>query len=197
MLYPQTKRKILFCDIETTGVNAHQHGIHQLAGKIEIDGEVAETFDIRMAPHPLAVINPEALKKSKVTYKEIMAYQSMDIAYRQFYDIVTRFVNTMDFTDRMFIAGYNSQTMEKLFIENWLAQLGSKMWKTCFHNITLDISCFAAVDLLMKGSLPNTLVMDVVAAEYGIIVDREKQHEASYDNEIAIKIFKAIYDGKM
>ena len=41
---------ILWVDVETTGLDRHRHGIIQIAGMVEVDGEVVETFDLRMNP---------------------------------------------------------------------------------------------------------------------------------------------------
>lgn len=42
--------KLLFFDLETTGVKFWRNGIHQIGGIVDIDGQEAERFDIRLAP---------------------------------------------------------------------------------------------------------------------------------------------------
>ena len=44
--------KLLFFDLETTGVKFWRNGIHQIGGIVDIDGQEAERFDIRLAPNP-------------------------------------------------------------------------------------------------------------------------------------------------
>lgn len=53
--------KLLFFDLETTGVKFWRNGIHQIGGIVDIDGHEAERFDIRLAPNPAATIEQEAL----------------------------------------------------------------------------------------------------------------------------------------
>lgn len=53
--------KLLFFDLETTGVKFWRNGIHQIGGIVDIDGQEAERFDIRLAPNPAATIEQEAL----------------------------------------------------------------------------------------------------------------------------------------
>lgn len=53
--------KLLFFDLETTGVKFRRNGIHQIGGIVDIDGQEAERFDIRLAPNPAATIEQEAL----------------------------------------------------------------------------------------------------------------------------------------
>lgn len=53
--------KLLFFDLETTGVKFWRNGIHQIGGIVDIDGQETERFDIRLAPNPAATIEQEAL----------------------------------------------------------------------------------------------------------------------------------------
>lgn len=59
--------KLFFYDLETTGVNPGKNGIHQISGMIVINGEVKETFDIKVQPNPKAVIEKQALDVAGVT----------------------------------------------------------------------------------------------------------------------------------
>ena len=65
--------KAFYFDLETTGTLYWKHGIHQISGAIEIDDEIKERFDFRVAPHPKAVIDPEALVVGGVTQEQIEA----------------------------------------------------------------------------------------------------------------------------
>lgn len=59
--------KLLFFDLETTGVKFWGNGIHQIGGIVDIDGQETERFDIRLAPNPAATIEQEALDVAGVT----------------------------------------------------------------------------------------------------------------------------------
>ena len=48
--------KLVFFDLETTGVNPGKNGIHQISGTVEIDGVEQEKFDFHVQPNPKAVI---------------------------------------------------------------------------------------------------------------------------------------------
>lgn len=85
--------KILFFDLETTGVKYWKNGIHQVGGIVDIDGEERERFDIRVRPNPQAIVEPEALEVAGVTMDEIMAYQPMEEGYRQLVGILSRCVS--------------------------------------------------------------------------------------------------------
>lgn len=70
--------KLFFYDLETTGTMVNRHGIHQISGKIIIDGEVKESFDFHVAPNPKAQIEPDALAVGNVTEDQIKAYPPMN-----------------------------------------------------------------------------------------------------------------------
>lgn len=75
--------KLLFFDLETTGVKFWRNGIHQIGGIVDIDGQETERFDIRLAPTPAATIEQEALDVAGVTLEQVQSYQPMEEGYRQ------------------------------------------------------------------------------------------------------------------
>lgn len=70
--------KLLFFDLETTGVKFWRNGIHQIGGIVDIDGQEAERFDIRLAPNPAATIEQEALDVAGVTLEQVQSYQPQE-----------------------------------------------------------------------------------------------------------------------
>lgn len=71
--------KLVFFDLETTGVNPGKNGIHQISGQIVIDGVVKESFDFHVQPNPKAIIEDEALKVAGVTREQVMAYPWIEV----------------------------------------------------------------------------------------------------------------------
>lgn len=100
--------KVVFFDLETTGTLVNKHGIHQLSGEIIIDGEVKETFDFRVQPNPQALIEQEALDVAGVTKEQILAYTPMGTVYKQFVDMLSKYVDRYNKQDKFFLAGYNN-----------------------------------------------------------------------------------------
>jgi DNA polymerase-3 subunit epsilon len=76
--------KMLFFDLETTGTNPAKHSIHQISGKIIINGKVEDEFDIHMQPNPLAQIEDEALAVAGVTREQIATYVPFSAGYNMF-----------------------------------------------------------------------------------------------------------------
>lgn len=87
--------KLLFFDLETTGVKFWRNGIHQIGGIVDIDGQEAERFDIRLAPNPAATIEQEALDVAGVTLEQVQSYQPMEEGYRQLVGILSKYVKAI------------------------------------------------------------------------------------------------------
>ena len=88
--------KILIYDVETTGLDSQKSAIHQLSGKVVIDGEVKETFNFKLCPHGGADITDEALKVSGVTREQIAGYPNYRTVFEQFKMMLEKYVSKYD-----------------------------------------------------------------------------------------------------
>lgn len=120
--------KVLFFDLETTGTLVNKHGIHQLSGMIVVDGEVKEKFDFKVQPNPKAEILQEALDVAGVTKEQIMAYPPMGEIYKQFVDLLAKYVDRYNKKDKFFLAGYNIASFDNSFLRAWLRKHSVSMW---------------------------------------------------------------------
>lgn len=111
--------KVLFFDLETTGTLVNRHGIHQISGMVVIDGEVRESFNFHVQPNPKADITQEALDVAGVTKEQIMAYPPMGEVYRQFVDMLAKYVDKYNRQDKFFLAGYNNASFDNQFLRAW------------------------------------------------------------------------------
>lgn len=108
--------KLLFFDLETTGTNFWQHGIHQIAGCVEIDGEVKEYFDFKVAPNPQAKVAQEALDVGGVTLEQVQAYPPMGEVYTEFTKMLGKYVGKFDKKDKFFTVGFNNAAFDNQFL---------------------------------------------------------------------------------
>lgn len=118
--------KLLFFDLETTGVKFWRNGIHQIGGIVDIDGQEVERFDIRLAPNPAATIEQEALDVAGVTLEQVKSYQPMEEGYRQLVGILSKYVNKFDKRDKMYLVGYNNAGFDNSFLRALFQQCGDK-----------------------------------------------------------------------
>jgi len=79
--------------LKLQGVDPRKHGIHQLSGAVELNGEVVEDFNFFVAPNPKAQITAEALAVAGVTEEQIKAYPEMRTIYRAFVNMLAKYAD--------------------------------------------------------------------------------------------------------
>nr|DAV96570.1 MAG TPA: DNA polymerase III subunit alpha [Caudoviricetes sp.] len=182
--------KTLFFDLETTGTLVNRHGIHQISGMVVIDGEIRESFDLHVQPNPKADIVQEALDVAGVTKEQIMAYPPMGEVYKQFVDMLAKYVDKYNKQDKFFLAGYNNASFDNQFLRAWFLQNGDKYFGSWFWSNSIDVMVLATPYLAAKRAEMENFKQGTVAKFLGINVDPNRLHDALYD----IEICKAIYD---
>lgn len=182
----------IFYDLETTGVDVKVHSIHQLAGLIEVDGKVVETFDIKTRPHPKAIIDMAALNVCGVTKSHILAYQPMKQAHTKFVRMLKRYVDPYDKKDKMFMVGFNNSHFDDTFLRAWFEQNGSKYFDAWFWRGSLDVMCLAAEYLVERRHNMPSFKLKRVAKELGLDVDKDKLHDGVYDVELMRSIYRIV-----
>lgn len=188
--------KLLFFDLETTGVKFWRNGIHQIGGIVDIDGQEAERFDIRLAPNPAATIEQEALDVAGVTLEQVQSYQPMEDGYRQLIGILSKYVNKFNKKDKMYLVGYNNAGFDNKFLRALFEQCGDKYFGSWFYPNCMDVYVMATPFLMdVRNDMENFKLM-TVARTMGIEIDENKLHDATYDIELTRDIFYRII-GKM
>ena len=182
--------KIVFFDLETTGTLPNRHGIHQISGEIVIDGETKEKFNFNVCPNPRAEILDEALKIAGVTKEQILAYPEMSVVFKQFTDMLGRYVNKYDKKAKYYLAGFNNSAFDNPFLRGWFLQNGDNYFGSWFWSNSFDLMILATPHLAHKQPDMENFKLATVARHLGIEVIEEKLHDASYD----IALTKASYD---
>lgn len=169
--------KLLFFDLETTGVKFWRNGIHQIGGIVDIDGHEAERFDIRLAPNPAATIEQEALDVAGVTLEQVQSYQPM---------------NKFDKRDKMYLVGYNNAGFDNSFLRALFQQCGDKYFGSWFYPNCMDVYVMVTPFLMgVRNDMENFKLM-TVARTMGIEINEDKLHDATYDIELTRDIFYKI-----
>jgi len=181
--------KILFYDLETTGVKYWKNSIHQIAGCIDIDGEIKEYFDFRVAPHPAATIDTEALKIGGVTLEEIQAYPDMKTVHKQFTSMLSKYVDRFNRQDKFFLCGFNNMGFDDKFLRNFFELNGDTYFGSFFWANSLDVMCLASNKLLDTRPSMVDFKLKTVAGTMGLTIDPEKLHDGRYDIELTRQIY--------
>ncbi len=184
--------KILYFDLETTGVLPGKHGIHQISGEIEIDGVTKEQFNFKVRPNPKAEITPEALEVGGVTKEQILAYPPMEEIFKQFISMLDKYVDRFNKTDKFFLCGYNNASFDNNFLRGWFLQNGDKYFGSWFWANTIDVMVLATPFLANIRNKMDNFKLSTVAMACGISVDSDSLHDASYDIYLTKEIYKVV-----
>lgn len=184
--------KLLFFDLETTGVKYWKNGIHQISGEIMIDGETKETFNFNVSPNPRCEVDDEALKVCGVTKEQIFAYPAMDEVYRQFVSMLSKYVDKYRKDDKFFLVGYNNAPFDNYFLKAFFVQNGDTYFYSWFWVNSIDVMVLATQHLMGKRHQMKDFKQETVAHALGIKLDPEKLHDASYDIWLTKQIYSIV-----
>lgn len=101
--------KIIFIDTETGGVNPEKAALIQLSGIIRIDKKDVEKFNFFIKPFENSEVNEKALEVQGRTLEELKAdkYVEEKEVYKQFVNLLDKYIDKYDRTDKFIVAGYN------------------------------------------------------------------------------------------
>lgn len=182
--------KLLFFDLETTGLNPAKNGVHQISGEIIIDGISKEKFDFKVQPNPKCIIEQEALDVAKVTKEQILAYPPMIDVYVKLTKMLAKYVDKFSKADKFFLIGYNNASFDNQFLRGFFLQNGDQYFGSWFWSNSLDVMVLASQHLLEERTKMENFKLATVAKQIGINVDETKLHDAGYD----ISLTRAIYE---
>jgi len=173
--------KIIYFDLETTGTNFWQHGIHQLSGIIEIDGVVKEEFNFKVAPNPLAKVEQGALDVCSVTLEQIQSYPKMGEVYKQFWQMLEKYCDKFNKLDKFFLIGFNNASFDNQFLRAWFTQNGDNYFGSWFWSNPIDVYVLSSHLLMNERHTMTDFKLKTVCQKMGIEVDETKLHDAVYD----------------
>lgn len=100
-------KKVIYLDVETTGMHPIKHDIIQLAAIIEIDGQIVAEENIRCQPSDWNTVSSEALAVSGTTTEQLKTYILPAEAYNRFTTLLNKYVDRYKPEDKFYPAGYN------------------------------------------------------------------------------------------
>lgn len=101
--------KIIFIDTETGGVNPEKSALIQLSGIIRIDKKDVGKFNFYIKPFENSEVNEKALEVQGRTLDELKTekYIEEKEVYKQFINLLDKYIDKYDKTDKFIVAGYN------------------------------------------------------------------------------------------
>jgi DNA polymerase-3 subunit epsilon len=186
--------KLFFLDLETTGVKYWRNGIHQISGCIEIDGEVKESFNFKVQPFKGATIEDEALAIGGINRAGLEDYSLFEDVYAELLTILSRYVDKYNKKDKFFLVGYNNAAFDNSFFRAFFVQNGDNYFGSWFWANPIDVYVLASFKLMSERVNMVDGKLKTVAAYLGILVDESKLHDAAYDIELTMSIYKIVTD---
>lgn len=172
--------KIFWFDTETTGLDAKENDIVQIAGVIEKDGVLMEEIDIKMRPFSPQRVTEEALQVQGRTIGEIMQWQEPKQAHAELCRYLGKHCYKFDRKDKMWIAGQNIQFDDR-FLRSHFEKCGDRYYGSFFMHRNIDLkalmyllSYFGKVDL-------ENYKLATIAKHYDVSFGEEGAHDALAD----------------
>jgi DNA polymerase III subunit epsilon len=183
--------KLLFIDLETTGTNPEKHGIHQIAGRVVIDGVTEETFDLKVQPIKGKSCDLQALEHCNVTLDELRAYPEPREVFRTFKKMLGTYVNKFDRLDKFYFVAYNADFDSK-FLRKWFEDLGDEYYGSWFFYPSLDVVQIAGITVFGYREQLENFKLHTVCKHFGLEVDESKLHRAEYDIDLTHSLFEIL-----
>ena len=184
--------KLLFFDLENTGIKYWRNGVHQISGEIVIDGVTKESFYFTVCPHPQCEIEEEALRICNVSKEQIQAYPPMREVYVKFVNMLSKYVDKFDKKDKFFLVGYNNASFDNHFLKAFFVQNGDNYFYSWFWVNSIDVMVLSTQHLMRKRHEMTDFKQETVARALGIQIDSAKLHDASYDIQLTKEIYNRI-----
>lgn len=129
--------KMLFIDTETTGTDPVVNDIIQAAGKILVNGEVKEEFDILCQPFDHDTIEDGALKVNGRTKEELKTFPAPETLYNTLQPMFKKYVNPFNKQDKFIAGGQNVKFDLGMMHENFKKN-GDDFFFSFVHAATFD-----------------------------------------------------------
>lgn len=186
-------KKVLWLDVETTGLDCRKHGLREVGFIIEIDGVEVDKGVFRINPFTYTTkdveIDDYALEISKVSIEDLESYDRVSYCFKELMKKLVKYVNVNDKNDCFVIAGYNT-AFDIGFIKEWFKEMGLlDSYKDLFHYKSLDV--FSIVFALRHIGL-NSAENDKLETMCNYFDIEIEAHNALSDIEATKKLYELI-----
>jgi DNA polymerase III epsilon subunit-like protein len=122
--------KILWVDVETTGLDFNTNEIIQLAGIMECtEKHIAQEFNVKIRPTNFDAIDQEAVKIHGFSKATMKTFNPPEIVYDQFKEFLYRWVDPFKKETRAILGGQNV-LFDSQFIDSFFNKNGDKYWRS-------------------------------------------------------------------
>lgn len=196
------KQKLIFIDVETTGVNPDCNGLTQISGCVQIDDDVTESFDYFVRPFPQDLIESSALEVTGIDRRQFLPPEHPDHLavpgqlfedpkeiYVRMHTMFKKYIDQYDKSDKFQFIGYNAHSFDMPFMRKFWEKNGDRFFGSWFWYPCLDVMLiWAQILQSVRAELPN-FKLATVAKHAGIDVDESRLHDSQYDIELTRELW--------
>jgi len=201
-IMPTTQQKLVFIDVETTGVNPESNGITQISGCVQIGQDLVTTFDYFVRPFHQDVIDASALEVTGLDRRQFLPPEHPDFlvvpgqhfedpreVYVRLQTLFKTYVDQYDKSDKFQFVGYNAHSFDMPFMRRFWEKNNDRFFGSWFWYPCLDVMLLWAQILHpVRAELPN-FKLATVARHCGIEVDDNRLHDSQYDIELTRELW--------
>lgn len=177
--------KLLFIDLETSGLNPKKHGVIQIAGIVEIDGEEKERFDLKCSLFSGQFMDSHALAVNGITEHTIRAYPEPSEAYEKLIAIFDKYVDRYNKADKFYMVGQNP-SFDYAFLEEWFNKNGNGFLYAYINYAKIDLIGLTAAFTVGGIIRPENMKLATIAKLFDVPL---VAHDAMSDIEATRAIF--------
>lgn len=186
--------RILFYDVETTGLDKNKHSIIQLSAILDQDGEEIDRLDLEIQPHPKALIEESALQANGHRREDFPNYLEFKEAFRIFKTFLKTYVDPYDRKDKIHLAGFRNASFDDGFLRKYFELCSDKSFGSFFWSDSIDVSSKASDHLKEVRETMPSFKLHRVAKTLGMEVDDDNLHDSMYDTELTRGVYWLIED---
>jgi DNA polymerase III subunit epsilon len=184
--------KIFLYDLETTGLNAWQCAIHEIAYRIIEDEKIIAEEVIYLKPYKGATVVDAALAVGKVTKEGIETYPEYSEGYQKLIKVLDKNINKFDKSDKLHLMGYNNISFDNGFLREFFKHHGNNYFGSYFWSDSIDVMSLASDALRLERRNLKDFKLSTVADYLKIKVDHDSLHTASYDLDLTYQIYTQV-----
>ena len=186
-------KKVLWLDVETTGLDCRKHGLREVGFIIEIDGVEVDKGVFKINPFTYTTkdveIDAYALEISKVSIEDLKSYDRVSYCFKELMNKLVKYVNVNDKNDCFVIAGYNV-AFDIGFIKEWFKEMGLlDSYKDLFHYKSLDVFPLVFALRHLGLNIAENDKLETMCNYFDIQIDA---HNALSDIEATKKLYELI-----
>lgn len=194
--------KLVFIDVETTGLNPDRNGLTQISGAVQVAGEVVESFDYFVRPFSHDEIEASALEVTGIDRRQLLMpdhpdhlavpgqlFEDPKDVYVRLHTMLKNHVDQYDKTDKFHFVGYNAHSFDMPFMRRFWEKNNDRFFGSWFWYPCLDVMLIWAQILRQERSALTNFKLATVAKHCGISVDDSRLHDSQYDIDLTRQLW--------